>query len=100
MVTHIYPTELQLNKANSTDTEAALLDLHSLICNGLVSSNIDGKRDDFYFDMANFLYLDGDALRAPSDGVYLSQLIRFAGVSSHLADFNARNKTLTAKLLQ
>ena len=28
------------------------------------------------------------------------QLIRFARVSSHLADFNARNKSLTAKLLQ
>ena len=31
-------------------------------------------------------------------GVYISQLIRFASVSSHVADFNARN--LTAKLLQ
>ena len=34
---------------------------------------------------------------APSYGVYISQLIRFARVSSHLADFNACNKTLTAK---
>ena len=35
-------------------------------------------------------------------GVYISQLIRFARVSSHghVADFNARNKSLTAKLLQ
>ena len=32
--------------------------------------------------------------------VYVSQLIRFATVSSHLADFKARNKSLTAKLLQ
>ena len=31
-------------------------------------------------------------------GVYISQLIRFARVSSHVADFNARNKSLTAKL--
>ena len=44
MVTQIYPTEMQLNKTNSTDTEAAFLDLHLLICNGLVSSNTDGKR--------------------------------------------------------
>ena len=35
-----------------------------------------------------------------SYGVYISQLIRFARVSSHVADFNARNKNLTAKLLQ
>ena len=33
-------------------------------------------------------------------GVYISQLIRFARVSSHVADFNARKKSLTAKLLQ
>ena len=31
---------------------------------------------------------------------YISQLIRFARVSSHVADFNARNKSLAAKLLQ
>ena len=35
-----------------------------------------------------------------SYGVYISQLIRFARVCSHVADFNARNKRLTAKLLQ
>ena len=37
--------------------------------------------------------------RTTSYGVYISQLIRFARVSSHLADFNARNRSLTAKLL-
>ena len=35
-----------------------------------------------------------------SYGVYISQLIRFARVCNHVADFNARNKCLTAKLLQ
>ena len=38
--------------------------------------------------------------RVNISGVYISQLIRFARVSSHVADFNARNKSLTAKLLQ
>ena len=33
-------------------------------------------------------------------GVYISHLIWFASVSSHVADFNAHNKSLTAKLLQ
>ena len=28
MVSQIYPSELQLNKANASDTEAAFLDLH------------------------------------------------------------------------
>ena len=30
----------------------------------------------------------------------ISQLIRFARVSSHVVDFSARNKSLTAKILQ
>ena len=32
--------------------------------------------------------------------VYISQLNLFERLSSHLADFNARNKSLTAKLFQ
>ena len=44
--------------------------------------------------------MDGDVPRSTSYGVYISQLIRFARVSSHVADFYTRNKSLTAKLLQ
>ena len=57
-------------------------------------------RDDSEFDIVNFPFLDGDVPRYTSYGVYIFQLIRFARVSSHVADFNARNKSLTAKLLQ
>ena len=100
MVNRIYPPELQLNKANTSDTEAPFLDLHLSISNGFVSSRIYDKRDDFDFDIVNFPFLDGDVPRYTSYGVYISQLIRFARVSSHVVDFNARNKSLTAKLLQ
>ena len=40
MVGQIYPTELQLSKANSSDTEALFLDLNLSITNGIVSSKI------------------------------------------------------------
>ena len=40
MVNQIYPSELQLNKANTSDTEALFLDLHLSISNGFVSSKI------------------------------------------------------------
>ena len=70
------------------------------ISNGFVSSKIYDKRDDFDFDIVNFPFLDGDVPRRPSYGVYISQLIRFARVCSHVDDFNARNKCLTAKLLK
>ena len=100
MVDRIYPTELQLNRANSSDTEAPFLDLNLCIANGTVSTKIYDKRDDFDFDIVNFPFLDGDVPRRISYGVYISQLIRFARVSSNLNDFNYRNKALTAKLLR
>ena len=59
MVNQIYPPELQLNKANISDTEALFLDLHLSLVNGFVSSKLYDKRDDFDFDIANFLFLDG-----------------------------------------
>ena len=89
-----------MNKANISDTEAPVLDLHLSVANGFVSSKIYDKRDDFDFDIVNFPFLDGDVPRRASYGVYISQLIGFARVCNHVTDFNAGNKSLTAKLLQ
>ena len=75
-------------------------DLHLSVANGFVSSKIYDKRDDFDFDIVNFPFLNGDVPRRASYVVYISQLIRFARVCNHVTDFNARNKCLTAKLLQ
>ena len=53
MVNQIYPPELQLNKANTSDTESPFLDLHLYISNSFVSSKINDKRDDFDFDICS-----------------------------------------------
>ena len=98
MVNQIYPSELQLNMAYTSDTEAPFFYLHLSISNGFVSSKIYDKRDDF--DIVDFPFLDGDVPRRPAYGVYISQLVRFARVCSHVDDFNTRNKCLTAKLLK
>ena len=66
MVNRIYPPELQLNKANTSDTEAPFLDLHVSISKGFVSSVIYDKRDDFDFDLVNFPFLDGNVPRSTS----------------------------------
>ena len=99
MVSQIYPLELQLNKANTSDTKVAFLDFHLSISNGIVSTKIYDKRDDFDFEIVNFPFLDGDVPRSCYD-VYISQLIRFDRASSHITDFNTRNKSLTRKLLK
>ena len=96
----IYSPELQLDKANDSDTEAPFLGLHLSVSNNFVSTNNYDKRDGFDFDIEDFPFLDGDVPRRTSYGVYISQLIKFARVCSHLTDFNARNTSLTAKLLQ
>ena len=100
MVNRIYPSELQLNKANVSDAEASFLDLHSSISDAFVKTKTYDERDYFDFDIVNFPFLDGDVPRSASYGVYISQLIRFAQVSRHVDDFNTRNKVLTAKLLR
>ena len=79
---------------------APLLTLNLSITNGIVSSKIYDKRDDFNFEIVNFLFLDGDVPRSPSYGVHISQLISFARVCSNVVDFNNRNLFLTAKLLK
>ena len=100
MVGQIYPAALQLNKANSSDTEALFLNLNLSITNGIVSSKIyDKRRDNFNFETVNFPFLGGDVPRSPSYGVNISQLIRFARVCSNVDDFNNRNLFYTAKLL-
>ena len=65
MVSQLYPSELQLNKANTSDTETSFLDFDSLFSNDVVSTKIYDNRDDFDFEIVYF----------PSYGVYISQLI-------------------------
>ena len=86
MVNHICPSELQLNKAYVPDNEASFLDLHLSISDDRKTKIFD-KRDDFDFDI-----LDGDVPLSTSYGIYISQLIGFARMSSHFDDFNTRNK--------
>ena len=75
MVNRIYPTELQLNKANSSDTEAPFLDLTLCISNGIVFIKMYDKRDDFDFAIVNFPFLDGDVPGVPDMGYTYLKLL-------------------------
>ena len=78
-----------------------LRDLHLRILDRFISCKKHDIRDDFDFQIVIVPYLDEDVpRRRASYGVYISQLIRFARVSSHVSNFNTRNKLLTAKLLE
>ena len=56
MVSQIYSSELQLNKANTSDTKAAFLDLHLSISNDIVYTKIYDRRGDFEFQFVSFLF--------------------------------------------
>ena len=71
MVGQICPTELQLNKANSSDSETPLLDMNLSIKNGIVSSKIYDKRDDFNFKIEKNSHFLMEMFLAPLPMVYI-----------------------------
>ena len=70
IVSQIYPSELQLNKANTSNTDAEFLNVHLSISNYIVSTKIYDMRDDFDFEIVNFPFFNGDVPRSTSYGVY------------------------------
>ena len=91
LVHRIYTAELQLNKANASDTESAFLEfLQNYMINGMI----------LIFILLIFRSLVAMSLDVSLTHVYIyiSQLIRFDRASSHVNDFNNRNKFLTTRL--
>ena len=78
MVSIIYLAELTLLQTNTSDIEASFLDLFLTISNGIVTTRLLDKRDDFDFEIVNYPHLNGDVPRATCYGVYVSPLDRFA----------------------
>ena len=95
----IYPMELQLINANTSDKETSFLDLNIKVIGSDVHTSVYDKRDDFGFPIISFPWLSGDVLRLPSYGVYISQLVRLARCCTSVSDFNSENLQLTSKLL-
>ena len=60
--------------------------MHLSISNDIVSTKIYDKNDGFDFEIVNLPFLDGDVPRSTFYEVFISQLIRLARTSSHVAD--------------
>ena len=82
----IYPADLHLNKANTSDTDAAFLDFNLSIHYDIVSTKIYDKRDEHNFVIVYFPFLDGDVPRRPSYGVniYIYIYINLFALPEHL----------------
>ena len=88
----IFPTELQLNKAITSDKETSFLDLNIKVVGSDVHISVYDKRDDFGFPIVNFPWFSGDIPRLPSYVVYISQLVRFARCCTSVSDYPFQKK--------
>ena len=99
-VKEIYPSQLTVEKANTSDDLANYLDLTFIIeSNNRLYTKLYDKRDDFHFHIVNFSFLSSNIPSSPSYGVYISQLIRYAQCCSYYGDFGYRHKLLVDRLL-
>ena len=53
----IYPAELQLNKANTSDKETSFLDLNIKVIGSDIHTSVYDNRDDFGFPIVNLALL-------------------------------------------
>ena len=94
----IYPPELEIKETTESLTSASYLDLLLTVSNGILSTKLYDKRDDFDFRIVNFPFISSNIPESPAYGVYISQLIRYARACTFYNDFISRANTLTAKL--
>ena len=99
-VKEIYPSELTVEKANTSDDLANYLDLAFIIeSNNRLYTKLYDKCDDFDFHIVNFPFPSSNIPSSPSYGVYIPQLIRYARCCSYYDDFGYRHKLLVDRLL-
>ena len=79
----MYPAELEIKDTTESTTSASYIDLLlSIGRDGQLHTSIYDKRDDLNFHITNFPFLSSNIPFSPAYGVFISQLIRYAGVCS------------------
>ena len=94
----IYPRDLEIKLESSNTKEVAYLDLKINSENSNLTFSIYDKRDDFSFDIVNFPFMDSCIPKKSALGVFFSQLIRYARISTKFSDFKIRGISLISKL--
>ena len=94
----IYPKELILVPDDSNGLSTSFLDLQLVVKDGVVSTSIFDKRDDFDFKIVNFPNLSGNIPLKSSYGVFICEAVRYARACTYFEDFKTRMLLLVAKL--
>ena len=97
----IYPEELILTRENLSNSRASFLDL-DIKLNSQKKFDIElyDKRNDFNFKIFNFPFLDGNIPLRQSYGVFMSQVIRYLRICTHVEIFSKETKKLIDKLMK
>ena len=82
----IYPDSLVLNKENVDDNSAHVLDLNINIVNQHFIVGVYDKRDDFPFDIVQYMSKSSYMLVDTLIGIFGSQLIRFSRICNNNFD--------------
>ena len=80
------------------EKETSFLDLNIKVIGRDIHTSDYDERDNFGFPIINLPWLSGDVPRLPSDGVHISQLVRFARCCTSVSDFHSKNLQITSKL--
>ena len=91
---------MEVKETTDTASSASFLDLClEFDDSGQLSTKIYDKRDDFNLKIINFPNMCSNILASPVNGVFISQLIRYARASSNYSDFLKRHLYLKNRLL-
>ena len=98
-MSEIYPPELKLVPDDSDGKTAPFLDLKvNVEKDGIISTSIFDKRDDFDFPIINFPTLNGNIPHKSSYGVFIGECVRYARACTYYNDFRDRTVSLVKKL--
>ena len=96
----IYPSEMKLNKTNTTSICCDYLDINITIKNGKFVSKIYDKRQDFNFNVISLPHMSSNVPVGPTYGVFMSQLNRYLVANNDIVGFYSETKTLVNKLVK
>ncbi len=90
----MYPASLVLNRENTSDSTAHVLDLNISINEGQFEIGIYDKREDFPFNIVQFVPTSSNVPRNILYGVFSTQVIRYFRVCSSLETYRNRISNL------
>ena len=96
----IYPTELELNKENNSNSCASFLDLYIYIDKGEFHTRLFDKRDNFGFDTVRMPFYCSNVPSKMFYGSIGAEFLRISRATSKIEDLTHNCKQLLSRMLK